>query len=550
MTILSIVSLSRPICWRWGYEVITCADGQEAWEIIVSQEIYLVVTDWIMPRMDGIELCNKIRQAPFGRYIYTIIVTSKAEKQDLILGMDAGADEFLVKPVSREVLGACIRAGERILALERRLEERNRKLKESKDRMQHAYGIIQKDLEAAARVQKSLIPQKNIVHAGIRFHWMFEPCSHVAGDIFNFFALDEGHLGFYLLDVSGHGIPAAMLSVMIGKLLVPDSHQTDLLKRSLSYPPYYQLVPPEEVVRSLNNKFQSSENFGRYFTMIYGIIDCATGTVQLCQAGHPHPVLVPVNGQARVVGQNGFPVGILPDADYTTYELQLDPGDRLILYSDGITGCMNARDVEFGQEQLIRLLAKTTRQSLATSMRTLERALREWNGPKASVDDMTLLALTYTGGSVCYTSTKESPAVHRALEIEGSVDRAVEVRRFVDNFCKKSVPAKRRIQDLWQVELAVHETVTNVVLHAIEKNGNPVIRIEGLTFGDRIEFLIVYDGRAFDPETVPEPRLDGSQTAHFGIHLVKLCMDEVEYRTQCPGEKCIRLVKNLFDKPV
>jgi sigma-B regulation protein RsbU (phosphoserine phosphatase) len=533
-----------------GYEVTTCADGQEAWEVIVSREISLVVTDWIMPRMDGIELCNKIRQAPFGRYIYTIIVTSKTEKQDLIHGMDAGADEFLVKPVNREVLGACIRAGERILALEHRLEERNRKLEESRDRVQQAYGIIQKDLEAAARVQKSLIPKKNIVHAGIRFHWMFEPCAHVAGDIFNFFALDEDHLGFYLLDVSGHGIPAAMLSVMIGTLLVPDSHQTELLKRPQPYPPYYSLVPPEEVVHSLNEYFQSNENFSRYFTMIYGIIDCRTGTTRLCQAGHPHPVLVHGNGQPRVVGQSGLPVGILPDADYSSYELRLDPGDRLVLYSDGITGCMNARSVEFGQEQLIRLLAKTTRQSLATSMRTLERALREWNGPKAFVDDMTLLALTYTGGSVCYTSTEESPAVHRAIEVEGSVDRAAEVRRFVNNFCKKNVPAKRRVQDPWQVELAVHETVTNVVLHAIEKNGNPVIRIEGLTFGDRIEFLIVYDGRAFDPETVPEPRLDGSQTAHFGIHLVELCMDEVEYRTQCPGEKCIRLVKNLFDKPV
>lgn len=179
-----------------GYEVVACADGEAAWEIIGSEEISLVVTDWIMPRMDGIELCHKIRQTHFDRYIYTIIVTSKDEQQDLIHGMDAGADDFLVKPVNREVLGACIRAGERILALERRLEERNRKLKESRDRLQHAYSIMQKDLEAAARVQKSLIPRKSTVHPGVRFHWMFQPCAHVAGDIFNCFSMDENHLGF------------------------------------------------------------------------------------------------------------------------------------------------------------------------------------------------------------------------------------------------------------------------------------------------------------------------------------------------------------------
>jgi anti-sigma regulatory factor (Ser/Thr protein kinase) len=200
--------------------------------------------------------------------------------------------------------------------------------------------------------------------------------------------------------------------------------------------------------------------------------------------------------------------------------------------------------VEFGQEQLIRLLAKTSRQSLATGVRTLEQRLRDWNGPKAFVDDMTLLVLSYTAGAVCYTDAEASPVVHRAFEIEGTVDQAVEVRRFVSDFCTKDVPAESRIEDPWPVELAVHETVTNVALHAIEQDGNPMIRIEGLAFGDRIEFLVVYDGRSFDPEQVPKPLLDGSQTAHFGLHMVDLCMDEVEYRTQCPGEKCIRLVKN------
>jgi phosphoserine phosphatase RsbU/P len=525
------------------YEVIACADGQDAWRIIESEEISLVVTDWIMPRMDGIELCNKIRHTPLGRYIYTIIVTSKDEQQDLIYGMDAGADDFLVKPVSREVLRACIRAGERILALEHRLEERNRKLTESRDRLRRAYGIIQKDLEAAARVQESLIPQKNAVHAGVRFHWMFQPCAHVAGDIFNCFAMDENHLGFYLLDVSGHGIPAAMLSVMIGKLLVPDSAQDNLLKRSQPDPPYYRLVPPEEVVQDLNQRFQSSETFSRYFTMIYGTINRTTGRVQLCQAGHPHPVLVHGSGQAQAVGQSGFPVGILPNLDYSGYELQLSPGDRLVLYSDGITGCVNAQDEEFSLDRLTIALAGTSRESLVTSVQTLARQLRQWNGPNAFIDDMTLLAIEFTGTPVSCAGTGEAPDVHRVIEVEGTLDQAVTVRRFVDAFCKQGIPGTGKVQDSWTVELAVHETVTNIVRHAIGDKGNRMIRIEGLAFGDRIEFLIVYDGRAFDPDKVPEPLLDGSQTAHFGLYLVNRCVDEIDYQTKRPGEKCIRLVK-------
>lgn len=526
-----------------GYEAIECADGEEAWEIITSAEISLVITDWIMPRMDGIELCNKIRKTHFGHYIYTIIVTSKDEQKDLIHGMDAGADDFLVKPVTREVIGAYIRAGERILALERRLEDRNRKLEESRDRLKRALGTMQKDLESAAEVQKGLIPNKNTVHAGVRFHWLFQPCAHVAGDIFNCFALDENHLGLYLLDVSGHGIPAAMLSVMIGNLLVPDSTQDNLLKRSQPDPPYYHLVSPEEVVFDLNRRFQSSGSFSRYFTMVYGIINRTNGKVRLCQAGHPHPMLIHNNGRVKNVGQNGFPVGILPKADYSGYDLQLLPGDRLVLYSDGITGCVNSQDEEFGQQRLIGLLSETIRESLATSIHILDRQLHQWRRSNTFVDDMTLLVLEYTGGSACLTTKKDPPTAHKVIEVEGRLDQAAAVRRFVDAFCKQDVPEESQLQDPWPVELAVHEIVTNIIRHSMARNDNHMIRIEGLTFADRVEFLIIYEGRLFDPEKVPTTFLDGSQASHFGLYLVNQCMDEVEYWTKRRGEKCIRLVK-------
>lgn len=532
-----------------GYEVIACADGREAWQIIETEEISLVVTDWIMPRMDGIELCRKIRRTQLGRYIYTIIVTARHEQQDLIHGMNAGADDFLVKPVTREILRACIRAGERILALEQRLEERNRKLTESRDRLQQAYGMMQKDLEAAARVQESLIPKKRTAYAGVRFHWLFQPCAQVAGDIFNCFAMDEDHLGFYLLDVSGHGIPAAMLSVMISKLLVPDSAQDNLLKRSQLEPPYYRLVAPQEVVADLNRRFQGGDGFSRYFTMIYGIINRISGRVDLCQAGHPHPVLVEGTGKAHAVGQSGFPVGILPDLDFSGYRLQLRPGDRLMLYSDGITGCMNAQGEEFSLDRLMGTLAETHRESLVAGIGKLARQLRQWNGTDTFADDMTLLAVEFTGACPGAAAAGESPRAHRVVEIEGRLDQAANVRRFVGTFYTQENLSQGESQETWEMELAVHESVTNIVKHAIDGEGNRTIRIEGMAFADRVEFLITYDGRTFDPGKVPEPLLDGSQTAHFGLYLVNRCVDEIDYRTQRPGEKCIRLVKTRREKP-
>jgi sigma-B regulation protein RsbU (phosphoserine phosphatase) len=533
-----------------NYEVTVCADGAEAWDIIVSNDISLVLSDWIMPRMDGIELCRKIRKTRLGRYIYTILVTSRDEKKDLVRGMDAGADDFLVKPVTREVLGACIRAGERILALERRLERRNRKLTESRNRLEKAYRIMKKDLAAAARVQQSLIPTKSAVHPGVRFQWLFQPCSQVAGDIFNYFPMDERHLGFYLLDVSGHGIPAAMLSVMISKLLVPDSAQDNLLKRSQPEPPYYRLVPPDEVVRDLNRRFQSEGSFSRYFTMIYGIIDRVNGRVSLCQAGHPHPVVIRSSGTVEIIGQNGFPVGILPDLEYTRYEVQLYPHDRLMLYSDGITGCLNREKKEYGLDRLTRSWSDNRDNSLATGIQALEEELRQWNGPDAFADDMTLLAVEFTGVGHMNAQTDERPTAHRAMEIEGKLDQVYKVRRFVNAFCKHGALAGDDREGRWSMELAVHETMTNIIRHAFDAHGsNPPIRIEGLAYEDRIEFLIIYDGLAFEPECVPEPHLDGSQSAHFGLYLIRQCMDQTDYQTQHAGEKCIRLVKNRLPTP-
>jgi signal transduction histidine kinase len=115
----------------WGYSVVTASNGKEAWEILQQQDISLVISDWTMPVMTGIELCRTIRSAAINRYIYVILLTANSEKSDLIVGMDAGADDFLVKPFDYHELRVCIRAGERIIGLEQRLKEQQRRLVET-----------------------------------------------------------------------------------------------------------------------------------------------------------------------------------------------------------------------------------------------------------------------------------------------------------------------------------------------------------------------------------------------------------------------------------
>lgn len=366
------------------HEVISAANGAEAWDILQKEQISLVISDWMMPKMDGLELCRRIRATKFQRYIYVILLTAKNNKNEIIEGMTAGADDFVVKPFNISELDVRIRAGERILKLERDLEERNKKLGE-------AFTRISKDLEAAAKMQRSLLPSSAMTVSGFVFDWIFCPCGFLAGDIFNFFELDEHHMGFYLLDVSGHGVPAAMLSVTLSKVLSSMTNQSGLLSSSI-HNTHYEITSPEMLIRELNQRFQSNDAM-EYFTMVYGIIDTIDGKTKLVQAGHPYPIYQRKDGNVFLIGSGGFPVGMLPDTEYEEHEFYLCQGDRLFLYSDGITECSGKNFERFSTERLMGLLQEWKSIPLKELMSGIEQKLRFWKGDDEFEDDITLLGI-------------------------------------------------------------------------------------------------------------------------------------------------------------
>ncbi len=371
---------------RWGYDVVPAADGEEAWERLQNEPISFVITDWIMPKLDGLGLCRRIREARFTRYIYIILLTAKNSKDELIEGMEAGADDFLIKPFNAGELKVRIRAGERIVKLESDLEEQNKKL-------QDAYSRIREDLDAAVKMQRGLLPSSTLTVPGFRFEWIFAPCHFVAGDIFNVFQLNEHQVGFYILDVAGHGIPAAMLSVTLSKVLSPISSQGSPLMRFLPDPPHYDVATPAEAVYALNQLFQSDDDAMHYFTMVYGIVDARSARTILTQAGHPSPIYQPKGAKAELLGTGGFPVGMLPDVKYGEQDLTLHPGDRLFLYSDGIPECTDQHGEHFSVNRLMTLLEEWRDRPLRDVTAGIEQTLGRWRGSDEFEDDITLLAI-------------------------------------------------------------------------------------------------------------------------------------------------------------
>ena len=160
----------------WGHEVVVAEDGAEAWDRFQQQQCDIVVTDWDMPRLDGRALVERIRGSGASGYVYLIMLTGRSEKADLIAGMEAGADDFLAKPFDQNELRVRVNAGERIIRLERNLAAHNTRMKRS--------------LDAAADIQRDLLPKNLPETLAAKFAWHYEPCDELGGDILNILPLD------------------------------------------------------------------------------------------------------------------------------------------------------------------------------------------------------------------------------------------------------------------------------------------------------------------------------------------------------------------------
>ncbi|KGD80052.1 sigma-B regulation protein RsbU (phosphoserine phosphatase) [Pantoea sp. PNA 14-12] len=381
--------LSRMLT-QWGYRVSEAENGIVALSILETQPVSMVISDWEMPEMDGLTLCREIRGRQLGHYIYFILLTARENPNDLTQGFDAGVDDFLSKPVEQSELRARLHAGTRILSLEATLAARNTHLSE-------ALRQIEQDLEVAARIQHSVLPAHQQCYGDYFSDWLFLPSAWVSGDIFNVFPLDN-HLGFYCVDVSGHGVGAAMMSLAVARqFLHGRTVERFLLDGDKG------VVSPAEVVRILNERFCSDEaEIVSYFTLIYGVINLTSGEGRLCQAGHPTPFIVTPHGQIRTVGEGGAPVGLMPHLSWTDVSFTLAPGERLCLFSDGITECENLAGEQFGQERLQTCIQDSIAQAPDDLLQQFGQHLIRWrNGENteqhAMADDVSLLIIEHQG---------------------------------------------------------------------------------------------------------------------------------------------------------
>ncbi|WP_238366386.1 PP2C family protein-serine/threonine phosphatase [Mesobacterium pallidum] len=346
---------------RWGYDVIEAETGVDGFEKYLALRPELVISDWMMPEMDGLEFCQAVRGAGES-YSYFILLTSKSEKDEIARGLDAGADDFLTKPVSADELRARITAGERILHMQKELRDKNRLIADKMAELQTLYDAIDKDLIQAKKIQQALIPDVSKVYDGSRVSLQLKPCGHVGGDLVGRFSPEPGKLGFYSIDVSGHGITSALMTARVSGYLSADFPEQNVAMRQLP-DGSYSVRDAAEVALRLNERLSADVGVVEYFTMAFALVDLHTGHVEMVQAGHPHPLLIRADGTTEFVGEGGVPIGLIPGASYASVTLQLNPGDRLLLYSDGITEARLSDGEMLEPEGLVELVGRVPEDS-------------------------------------------------------------------------------------------------------------------------------------------------------------------------------------------
>ena len=274
---------------------------------------------------------------------------------------------------------------------EKKLKQLNQDLLDKQKR-------LDEDLVAAAEIQKSLLPQKIDSVENLEVAWEFEPCEHMGGDIFNMFQLDDDHWGIYMLDVSGHGVQAAMVTVSVSQFLQPNSGHL-LSRKSGKSATAYELRSPAEVLVALDTEFPF-ERFNNFFTITYLIINTKTGELRYSNAGHPHSIVLRKNETLELLQKGGPAIGMgdlhLLSGKQNRFEEghpQMKPGDKLFVYTDGIVEYENLDGEFYGTDRFYEALKSIQGESVTDIVEHSIKSLMDFGNNAKPQDDITLLGL-------------------------------------------------------------------------------------------------------------------------------------------------------------
>ena len=334
---IAVQILLKRMLEKEGYEVIAVSNGKYGIEKAMICPPAMIICDWMMPGLTGIDVCRYIKNSPYLSTTFFILLTSLGSTADRVKGLDAGADDFITKPIENNELRARVRAGLRLHQLSQDLQNQKQ--------------LLEKELAEAADYVMSLLPMPMTSPLDIDFR--FIPSRQLGGDCFDYYWLDSEYLAIYLLDTAGHGLRATLLSISVFNLL---------RARALKGLNYYQ---PSEVLKALNETFPMNDQNDKYFTIWYGVYHLPQRKLTYASAGHPPAILVPEDRNYHPIIHKlrtpGMPIGMFLEANYTDATCEVEKNSSLYIFSDGAYEITKADGEIWGLDTFIQTLINVSK---------------------------------------------------------------------------------------------------------------------------------------------------------------------------------------------
>ena len=359
---------------NFGFEFSFARNGAEALrQIEADPELELVVTDINMPVMDGLELLSRINALENGRVMKAIILSAYGDMGNIRTAMNRGAFDFLTKPIDFADFETTLRRTRDAIEAERLGVETRERL-----------SAIEQELDIAAQIQVSMLPHEFPSVGPVEIYAEMAPARRVGGDFYDFFAVGERRMAFIIGDVSGKGVPAALFMAV---------------SRTLLRATALQGVDPAECLTYVNRVLGGQREGAVYVTVFYAVIDTITGELEYCLGGHNPPYLVKPSGETSVIADPaGIVVGLLPpsELEYQTGRLQLERGDSIFLFTDGVPEAMNSDGAFFGERSLRRVLSQSAGFSAREMTQAVLRDVADFTQGAVQSDDITAMTVQWT----------------------------------------------------------------------------------------------------------------------------------------------------------
>lgn len=374
-----------------GYDVTGATTGPEALTLCRETKFDIVIANWSLPCMSTLEFCRAYRVQSGASYGSVILMMPRRDMPEILAALEAGADDFLKLPLAPAELEVRLTTGERMLRVEESLRNSNDQLRSALDKLRDTQTAMERDLREARKLQQGLVRERSGRWGPFDLSLLLRPAGHIGGDLVNFFPIDDSRVGFYALDVSGHGVTAALLTAQLSVHLSGSSDQNVALRAAQSGS---EAVHPAALAHFFNNMMLEEMITDSYFTMIYAELNHKTGKVQMVQAGHPHPVLQRADGRIEEIGAGGMPIGVVEDPIFDEIEFTMQPGDRLMVASDGVIEARSPAGHLLGEEGLRAIMQTNAFLSGHAFLESMAWSVSEYcRGERP--DDMSAVLLEY-----------------------------------------------------------------------------------------------------------------------------------------------------------